>query len=49
MLPEGQEGEEGFSVCEAALGAGGLVPVTGREGVLGLGSGLRVGGEEALE
>jgi hypothetical protein len=49
MLPEGQVGEEGFSVCEAALGAGGLVPVTGREGVLGLGSGLRVGGEEALE
>ena len=49
MLPEGQVGEEGFSVCEAALGAGGLVPVTDREGILGLGSGLRVAGEEARE
>ena len=36
--------------CEpAALGAGGLVPVTDREGILGLGSGLRVAGEEARE
>ncbi len=42
-------GEEGFTVREAALGAGGLVPVADRAGVLGLGSGLRVASEGVRE
>jgi hypothetical protein len=41
--------KEGLSMHDAALGAGGLVPVTDSVGVLGLCRGLRVAREEARE
>ncbi len=51
MVEEGRRwvSEEGFTVREATLGAGGLVPVTDLEGILRLGRGFRVVREEARE